>query len=765
MSEDAKVYTGRVHTVNFQKDDFYILKVSLDNDTGGYRKTVSVKGVIPALTVNIGMWFAFEARESIHEKYGPQLDITRAPVSPPGGWSVDNARNMLVAQGVSSGTIDDMIYRLGNEKFLSVLESPSELASEGKLAPSLAEYIVERWVYSKTYFQTIGFLSEIGIPTNKIKLIWAKFDEPQTLLSKNPWALLEIDGFTFSDADTVAMRLNLPLGISPFRLRGAILHAIRNGRGFGHVFLTTQDVLDQVQELIPETTAPDMVGVIKTMKSEGVLAIDKSVDGFLAVYEPWFYHMETECTRLLKERMTGSFPSLASVEDMCRKDMEDTSTPTKDVISAYLRKTSTLPFSDDQLRGVVNALTEPVSIITGLPGSGKSYSLHAVGRVLQEAGIKPLLIAPTGIAAKRITASTGISAYTIHKAFGAQNMDVTEDRQATYKGIVGSAERSLKDGSGETWSCSPENPHQALVVVVDESSMADVHLLYRILTCTRPDARLVFVGDAAQLPSVGPGNVLSDMIESGVIPYVSLQEIFRQKDTSAIIYAAHDIYHGRVPHFETKSDFALIQIHSEDEVRESIVKLAESFYSKRLNFQVISPRHVGKVGVTTLNEHLRTAINPGNASLGEMRLGGETIREGDRIMVVRNDYSLGVYNGDVGKIARLDRKNGIVDVKIFGDPVMEVPIPISKASNILRLAYAVTCHKSQGSQWDYIILPLVDGFSRQLQRRLLYTAITRARKKVVILGTVTALAKAVANDQESGRNSLLRERLLRNTTP
>lgn len=392
--------------------------------------------------------------------------------------------------------------------------------------------------------------------------------------------------------------------------------------------------------------------------------------------------------------------------------------------------------------------------------SHNTTTLRVVVKVLQDAGIPFLLAAPTGIAAKRLQSVTGAEASTIHRAFGAKGSS-EEEREATYAGIVGdlSTESVGSDGSDQYWSYSSQ-PHPAKVIIIDESSMVDQHLLYRLLSCTQPEARLVFVGDAAQLPSVGPGNVLRDLVSCGQFPVVSLTEIFRQADTSDIVIAAHAIHAGKVPEFEGDSkDFKFLEIKDEGVMRDTILKTVKVLYEKKVNFQVLSPRHSGPLGVTNLNLQIRELLNPKSPGLREMRLGSETIREGDRVMVAKNNYRYEIFNGDVGKVARLDSKLKEVTIKIHGPPVMQVQLPFKEAPSHLRMAYCVTVHKSQGQEYDVIVMPWSNSFRRQLLRNLIYTAITRARKKVILVGHNSAMEIAVANSDVDTRNTLFPERL------
>jgi exodeoxyribonuclease V alpha subunit len=379
-------------------------------------------------------------------------------------------------------------------------------------------------------------------------------------------------------------------------------------------------------------------------------------------------------------------------------------------------------------------------------------------------GIPFLLVAPTGIAAKRMSTITGSDAATIHRAFGARGFTRSDqERKATYVGVVGeSTRKDTRHSGGEEWEYGPGNPHPARMVILDEASMLDLHMLYRLLTATRSTCQIVFVGDPFQLPSVGPGDVLRDLVRAKVFPHSHLTQIWRQEGTSGIVIAAHEVHAGRTPTSDGK-DFVLLPAPDEEEASDLIVAIARKLYDKKANFQVLSPRHAGDAGVTTLNHRLRLALNPASSGVVEMRLGGSVVREGDRIMVVKNDYNMGVYNGDVGKVARIDRRAKEIEVKIFeglGLPSRLIRYRFSDASRALRLAYAQTVHKSQGQEYDVIVLPVLSSFGRQLQRNLFYTAITRAKKKVLVVGSASAIARAVSNNRAEKRNTLLAERLI-----
>ena len=793
-------FSGRVHTVIYSDDarEFYILRVSLDaekppangsgEDDQKWLTSVmsddnltmaTVKGHVPGIAISVGTWFGFEAKWETHKEKGRQLAITKAPVFK-NGWDAETATKILVANGVGEILCRTLRRHFGEKDYVQALSDSDKLAQVPGVDKFAAAHLTQRWQMAQAYFKTLGFLNDLKLPPGTVKRVWSTFkDNAEEVLSGNPWALVQVDGITFQQTDEIASRLGLP-GDSPDRLRGAVLYTCKSSRSFGHLYLTTGQVVGGVSDILAGRTPPDVAVSLAALHKEGLLVLDRETrPGTLAVYEPWFHQIENDGATLLRGRQgTAAFGPKANdpkeyiqklgamgihtAEAAATGKLEHTVATVVDDWS----QTAHLKLSDDQKAGVINALLEPVSILTGLPGTGKTTSLKAVVRTLKDCEIPFLLCAPTGIAAKNLANRTGARASTIHRAFSAKGKSDGK-REATYSGVTGGAEGVGFSGEGQKWGYGPDRHYPADVIIVDEASMVDQQLLYRILTCTSPTCRIVFVGDAAQLPSVGPGNVLRDLISSKRFPTTNLMEIFRQKDketggvreVSGIVTAAHAIFRGEIP--DTSSpDFRLQDVESEERGLEVILALAERLYADRENFQILSPRHAGTLGVTNLNARLRALLNPKGPGFQEIKLGGDTIREDDRIMVVRNDYDREIFNGDVGKVARVDRKAKEVEIKIFGDVPLIVRIPFAQVPKTLRLAYACTIHKAQGLEYDNIVMPVVDSFKHQLQRNLLYTAVTRARKKVILVGTQSALSKAVANDREDLRNTLFVDRLL-----
>lgn len=769
MRKHVEIFSGTVSSLVYENDDFKIVRLIIDNDSNP--TPVSCKGNFPAQEISIGTWVSFEGYWDNHPQYGRQLTVTRSPVSV-SHWTDERVLSALSANGVGP-SVRASIRALAKKQKTTLQKVLDSGSLEGSRIEEFAQaHAISRWRSIRTYLDAASFMQEANIPASVIGKVWKKFgSEIETHILNDPWVLVRVGGISFKEADQIAIRLGVGLD-NPGRVRGAVLSAVRENVFGGHVFATTRQVVSKASGLIqsPSPTSPQIADAIKTLVEDGLLVLDRDTkEGVRALYDKWHWDTEVECAQLLFERSSEPLPedelrkAFSRVSGFVEEKGEDA--PIRELageaLAVWSKGTSHI-LTEDQKEAAVDALVSAVSLLTGLPGTGKTTTLMAVVSIARDMGIPYLLVAPTGIAAKRMSSVTGSSASTVHRAFGAKGfMKDEEARESTYVGVTGSSSRSSSEDPplGE-WGYGPDNPHPARLVVVDETSMLDLHMLYRLLTATRKDCRLVFVGDPYQLPSVGAGDVLRNMVSSGTFPHTHLDEIFRQSGTSGIVHAAHRVHKGLQPNFDT--DFALVTATSEDAALGLVVRIARKLYDKRANFQVLSPRHAGDAGVTSLNENLRSELNPSVSGSVEMRFGGGVVREGDRVMVVRNDYENGVYNGDIGKVDRIDRKAKEVSVKIFegaGRPPKIIRYPFKNVSKMLRLAYAQTVHKSQGQEYDAIVIPVLRSFGRQLQRNLFYTAITRAKKKVVLVGEASAVRRAVENNQAQKRNTLLSERL------
>ncbi len=766
------VFSGTVSNILYENEDFHILKVLLDE---GETFPVSVKGNFPAQDIQVGTWVSFEGVWKEDPQYGKQLSVTRSPVAVQ-TWTDDKALAALSSYGVGPTTRSSLkVWALS--RGLSIQKALDEGVLEGfSVDENTKESLLSKWRSLRSYLDAASFMSEAGIPAGIVSKVWTSLGEDfEKVVTEDPWILVRVAGISFKEADEIARKLGVPL-TNPGRVRGAVLSATQESIQDGHVFSTTGQIVDKVHSLIPNPSPEpkEIARAIGELKSAGSLIVDREVSpGVVAVYDNWHHQVEKQCSEILFQRLSTKPDidflrgALSKVGDAVR-DLASQGATLQELASEALRVWAggkKISLTEQQHSAAVQALISPVSLLTGLPGTGKTTTLMAVVSVLQDMGLSILLTAPTGIAAKRMSTVTGKESSTVHRAFGAKGFQKDpEGEGATYVGIVKDpnkkSSRSEADLEGD-WGYGPGRPHPAQIVIVDESSMLDLHMLYRILTSTSETCRIVFVGDPYQLPSVGAGDVLRDLVQTGAFPHSHLDQIFRQEGTSGIVIAAHDVHLGRTPTIDNK-DFVLMQSDTEEEAAELITQIAKKLYDKKANFQILSPRHAGESGVTSLNQRLRIALNPPLSGITELKLGNSVVREGDRIMIVKNDYNMGVYNGDVGKISRIDKKAKEIEIKIFegiGVPPRLVRYPFKDASKSLRLAYAQTVHKSQGQEYDIIVLPVLSSFGRQLQRNLFYTAITRAKKKVFLVGVTGAIEKAVENNRADSRNSFLSHRV------
>jgi exodeoxyribonuclease V alpha subunit len=759
----ASYYSGIIKSISYKSDNFIIFKMSPDDAPF---EVLTAKGSLGNYKASPGSWIDFEADMEDTAKWGKQLIIRSGPLfrkaQAAEAYTFEQIHSALRSADIPGYVLANIWEHLGSDMCEAML-TPSKIEVYSQGFPP--ELISEAWRNHLDWVKVNGLLTELGIPSTKLMPLMLHYENAESLtkgIKENPWRITKVSGLGLNMADSAARTLGLEVSASPQRVAGAIRCHLRESLVAGHLFLTPSELWSKVGKDVPDLTKEVFSQALKILMSEKDITADK-LTGSVAIYDSRLFPLEDESAKLIAERLRSKEAYLKQlsrylVDKSAATSIESAATVAIDQWS----KASELLLSEQQKQGVFNALTKPVSVLTGLPGTGKTTSLKAAVSILEDAGVELLLMAPTGIAAKRLQSVTGHPATTIHRAFSGAPSNVKE-QDSTYTGIENTSELdedSIFD-EAEAWEYGPGNPHPAQVVFVDESSMLDQKLLHRVLIATSPDTRLVFVGDAAQLPSVGPGNVLRELVATEPIPNTNLIEIFRQQKDNGIVAASHAIFRGGDP--IAGEDFRFIPSPTDEEVQDIIVSLAmkleeEARLDPKKSFQVLSPRHQGAIGVTALNSILREKINPASAHRKEVRVGGNVIRQGDRVMVTKNNYQLKVFNGDLGKIIGIDEN--FITVKIWGDPIYEVAIPRKVALKTLRLAYACTVHKSQGLEYHSIIMPMVPSLGLQLQRNLLYTAVTRAKQSAILVGSKSALTKAIANTQEASRNTLLSKRIL-----
>ena len=724
-------FEGTVEDIVFRNDQngWTVAAVKLDGD----RNRISAVGVMPFLST--GEHAIFDGELTEHKDYGKQIKVASYEATRPETKSgVERFLGSGLIKGVGPATARLIVDYFG-ARALDVLESePERLTEVEGIGPKRAAMIAESFAAQNGMRNTLIFLQEYGLtPTLSMKIYRAFGDMTESVLRSNPYRLVdEINGVGFRTADEIAMSLGFGRE-SEFRLRSGVKYVLSEAaNGAGHVYLPRELLVEYATRVLGAT--PELVeDVVKGLVLDGELIHERAGEED-AVYLPRLHLAESETARLLLRQIRSIRPPKRGDED-ARAELEAQEAALGVSLCA------------EQREAALAAMREGVCVITGGPGTGKTTSINVIIRLLRRMGDVELC-APTGRAAKRMSEATGCPARTIH-------------RLLEYS------------GEGQGFARDEDNPLDADVVIVDEMSMVDIFLMRSLLCALRPGTRLVLVGDVDQLPSVGAGNVLRDLIAADVLRVVRLTEIFRQAGESQIVMNAHRINRGEYPEIRTKgTDFFLERKQSPAEVAASVVALVQARLPKYMgldslrDIQVMAPMKRGEVGVFALNALLQQALNPAGQGVPELNHGGTIFRRGDKVMQVRNNYDLdwtrddedgqGVFNGDIGYILAVDRKARALTVEFDDGRVAEYD---ESLLDDLELAYCMSVHKSQGSEFDAVVLPLVSGPPMLMTRNLLYTAVTRAKRLVVLVGREGCVRAMVDNNHITRRYSALDLRL------
>ncbi|MDR2183594.1 MAG: ATP-dependent RecD-like DNA helicase [Clostridiales bacterium] len=746
FDQDERIIEGTVEKVIFENDrgDFSIFVISVMADEIVQEITCTVQGQI-----HIGEDVKLTGFFIVHPNYGPQFKAGKLErVMPKTTESIEKYLASGAVKGIGPSRAARIVKEFGLETFEVIENRPELLAKIKGITKKMAAEIGREFADKSFQRNTMMFLQNMGLTANQSKKIWEKYGEDAIdTVKRNPYALAEdIFGIGFRIADGIAEKAGISRS-SPFRISAGVSHILTEALGSGHVYLPRPELIAKSRDLLG-LEASEIENQLLRMVMEADIKQDKiwREDGEdeIAVYLAAYYHAEIYVARRLLELN-------AAVE-----------APGTDVDSgiAEVERESGVVLADLQKMAVREAVMRGALVITGGPGTGKTTTIKTIIRIMHKMGKSLVLCAPTGRAAKRMSEATGMPASTIHRLLGIS----PENTRMSLKSEV-----------------PEEMMIQQDCVIVDESSMVDIILMSRLLWRIKPGARLVLVGDVNQLPSVGAGNVLRDVINSGKVRVVYLDEIFRQSRESAIVMNAHRINEGVYPVLNEKtSDFFFIP---ETDINKLIVTISE-LTAKRLpkfmdvdairGIQVLTPQRKSAAGVANLNIVLQNVLNPASPNKAEKAMGSFVFRQGDKVMQIKNNYNTqwvvvnemgavvddgyGVFNGDEGIVERIDGEARKMRVRFEDDRVVDYEFG---QLDELVLAYAITIHKSQGSEYDVVILPIHSGPPMLLNRNLLYTAITRAKKLVVIVGIAGTLYRMVDNIRENVRYSTLEYRIVR----
>lgn len=733
MIETSEKLKGTVERITYYNDEsgYTVLRLRPEQLRLGVARDglITVIGEMPELQP--GESVEFEGVWETHARHGKQFRARTVKQSYPA--TLEGMRRYLgsgLIKGIGPKTAENIVKHFGKQTMDVLDRDPARLREVEGVGEFRAKLIAQAWVQQQAIKQVMLFLQSHGVSTSlAVKIYKAYGDDAIAKVSENPYRLAQdIFGIGFLTADRIARNLGLPTD-SPHRLAAGVTFALNEATDDGHVYLPRHELIQKAVELLrvddPQgvEAAVDRLHAAGTVMIEALPSWDTAVE-IEAVYLPPLYYSEVGSARRLHLLVQTPGSRLADLKRMNLR-----------VILTSVEAQAGVQLTDDQRDAVLKALTHKVSILTGGPGTGKTTTLRTLIGVLLATDHRFQLCSPTGRAAKRLSEATGQAAQTIHRLLGY--------------------------APGQGFAHNEENPLNTDMVVVDEASMLDLTLFYALLKAVGPETHLLLVGDIDQLPSVGAGDVLNDLIQSQVAPVTRLGVIFRQAESSLIIRNAHRINQGQQPDTSNQgNDFFFFGAETPEEAAALVVDIVQNRLPQKFgvhpldDVQVLAPMYRGAAGVAALNEALQAALNPPGRP-AEKRLMGHLFRVGDKVMQTCNNYEKEVFNGDIGRVRSFDFEEQSMTV-VFDERF--VVYDWSEADELVH-AYAISVHKSQGSEYPVVVLPILTQHYMMLQRNLLYTAITRAKKMVVLVGMRKAIAIAVHNDKIAQRYSALAWRL------
>ncbi len=710
---DSTLIQGTIKKLvyHMEEDGFVIARIDMQEPE---QKEMVVVGKMAAVTV--GEVYKFRGKWNVDSRYGLQFNFDDYQIIVP--TTLDGVRRYLgsgLIKGVGPVTANRIVSHFG-ERALDIIEqNPERLSEVEGIAEKKIEIIKKSWQEQKEIKRVMLFLQSYQVTTGYAVKIFKQYgNKAIEKLKENPYCMIDdIFGIGFKIADNIAQNLGIG-NDSPARIGAGIKYCLNESANRGHCFVYHDDLLPMTAELlgIDEELVRRECAILHGKKE--IIIQNKQV------WLPIYFNAEQEISEKIIRIIR--FPQQLAQINAEEKIGE-------------LEKKYKINFAPEQKQAMKEVLLNRVLILTGGPGTGKTTTTIGLIELFEELGLKIVLAAPTGRAAKKLSEATRRFARTIHRLL------VYNPREKRF-------------------TKNEQNPIRTDVIILDEVSMIDVLLMQSLLKAVKEETFLVLIGDIDQLPSVGPGNLLKDLIDSEVIPVVRLTHIFRQKAKSLIILNAHRVNQGQYPVLNVKQnkDFFFLKEEDPEKAAQKIIQLCtyrlpRSYgYDPMHDIQVLTPMYKGAAGADQLNNLLRNALNSDGKSV---KYGHQVYKINDKVMQIRNNYDKEVFNGDIGNIKDIDHEEQLVKV-LFYRRVVEYDF--SELSELV-LAYAITVHKSQGSEYPVVIVPLLTQHYLLLQRNLLYTAITRARRLVVIVGTSKALWIAIKNDKTVQRNTFLKERL------
>ena len=705
----------------------------------GFNDLVTVVGNMP--DVHVGSVLYLGGTWRINGKYGRQFQMeTFEETLPATVYGIEKYLGSGLVKGIGPKFAKRIVQKFGKDTLEVIETDPDKLLEVYGIGQTRVNRIKKSWQEQKEIKNIMLFLQGHDVSTSHATKIYKTYgDKSIEVVQENPYRLADdIWGIGFKTADTIATKLGF--GHKKYvRLRSGMLYTLNQLSDDGHCYATRDMLLKTGAEMLDVEDSLLSMALDEMIRAEDVIIEDipaKKEDGpkEKAIYLPPFYYSEVGVARRLDDILHNTGGIRINPEGLPQRIQQKTG----------------MRYDEVQMQGIKAAVTSKILVLTGGPGTGKTTTTLGIITAFREAGASILLAAPTGRAAKRLSEATGMEAKTIH--------------------------RLLEAKPPEGYKRNDENPLEGDVLIVDECSMIDIMLMYNLLKAIPDTMTVILVGDIDQLPSVGAGNVLRDIIDSGCFPVVRLTRIFRQAQTSRIIMNAHRINHGNMPDISNgrQSDFFFIDMDKEaqkrgieegdtailaEEAAKEIValvgsKLPRYYRVPPREVQVLTPMQRGVVGATNLNQVLQQAINPGDVGL---KRGGFLFKAHDKVMQIRNNYDKDVFNGDIGTIESVDTEDRSLKVD-FDSKIVEYDV---SELDELTLAYATTIHKSQGSEYPIVVIPVLMNHFVMLQRNLIYTGITRAKRVLVLVGTRKALAYAVRNVVVQKRNTMLKDRLQR----